>query len=328
MKKFAFAAALAALLGAGPTSSANAEVIDRIAARVNTQVITLSDLVRLMPVYLQVVGVSPERLRTAEGRNEVAIEFLDYLVDTQLLIADAATRELGVTDAEVNDYVEAQRARLRISAEEFAAELGAQGITIEDFREFMRGNLTRARLMQLDVSSQVTVSPEDIDREIAVLYPDGLVDTYITTSHVLVQLRQNATDADVAAAIAQADALRAEIVSGREFADVAAATNSDGSRNTGGRIGSFNIHDLDQDYVREALALDPGEISEPVRTQFGVHLILMHEIERRPVADADEIRARTEYDINAREAERQMGAYLRRLRDDAFVDVRMAVFEL
>jgi parvulin-like peptidyl-prolyl isomerase len=307
---------------------AAAEVVDRIAARVNDDIVTLSDLVRLMPVYLQVVGVDPSRLRSPEGRNDVAREFLDYLVDTNLLLADAETRELTVTDAEVEEYVEAQRARLGISLQAFAAELERQGILLDDFREFLRGNLTRARLMQLDVSSQITISAEDIDRELALVFPDGLYETRITTSHVLVPLLQNATDADVEAAFARIGELRAQIDAGRPFAEVAAEVNPDASRNTGGRIGTFDIQDLDRDYVRAALGVEAGEMTDPVRTAFGVHIILVHAIDRVPVPDAEEMRARVEYELTLREGERQMGAYLSRLRDDAFVEIRMTEFEL
>lgn len=330
MKSWLLSGLLTVACGAtlGAPSSAAAEVIDRIAARVNEHVVTLSDLVRLMPVYMQVVGVDPSRLRTSEGRDGVASELLGYLVDTHLLTADAEERGLGVTAIEVEEYLAAQRERLGISEAEFAAELEAQGVSMEDFREFMTGNLTRARILQLDVAALVDISDEEVDREVATLYPDGLVETFITTRHVLVQLTAGPSDEQVAAAMQRAADLRAEIVAGRPFEDVAAQVNPDASRGTGGRIGTFSTFDLDQDYVRAALALEPGEISDPVRTQFGVHLILLEALERRPVDDAEDIRARVAYELESREADRQMGAYLSRLRDDAFVEIRVTEFNL
>ena len=315
-------------LWALPVGVARAEIIDRVVAKVSATVVTQSDVIRFLPIYTQVVGVDPHLMQTQEGRNQLANNTVAYLVDAQLLLAEAAKRDLAVTDDDLNEYLNQQRERMQVTSEQFDELLGRDGIDPADFREFMRWNLTRQRLLQLEVVARVSVTEDEVDQEIKARYPDGLIDTYIDTSHILITLPPAATPEQKAEVLARLTTIRAAILSGESaFADVAAELNPDGSKNTGGHIGVFAVHELDPDYVRTALALDAGEISEPVLTQFGYHLIRLDGREQKAVPDADRIRETIRFELTDREASRQEGIFLERLRDDAFVEIVVHEFD-
>lgn len=314
-------------LVASSSASAEPEVIDRIAAVVNDTVITQTDLVRMLPIYAQVIGVDPSRFDSEEGRNAVAEEILEYLVVNQLLIDSARIRNLSVTDSEVEAYVTQQREAMGLTIVAFRQELEAGGIDLDDFRDFVRGNLTRVRMMQLDLAQSVAVSDEDVARAIASRYPDGLVDRYILTSHIIVGVPLSASIAEDEAARTRIDAIAARLADGESFEVIASLTNTDASRSTGGRLGRFRIDELDQDYVRAAMALEPGEISAPVRTQFGYHIIRLEALATEPVADAEEAEDRIRYELYAERSERQQDLYLERVRSQGFVEIRQTEFD-
>jgi len=305
-----------------------AEVIDQIVAKVNDHIITLTDVSRTIPIYMQVMGVDRQRVQTSQGRNVLANEVLQHLVDDRLMMDDAHRRELAVTQAEVDQYLREQRERLGFSAEEYEQQIAAQGLYIEDFREFIHGRLTRLRMMSVDVGTQVTITDEEIDQELAARYPDGLVEPYIATSHILVQLASGASpqQEDEAVQAIHAHALR--LAAGEAFETVAAEVNRDASRNTGGRIGRFRADQLDADYARAAMNLDVGEVSGPVRSQFGYHLIRLEAIEYREVDNADELRDRVHFELHTAASDRQQRVYLERLRSDGFVDIMVTDFGL
>lgn len=306
---------------------ARAEVIDRVAAVVNDTIVTQSDLVRMLPIYVQVVGVDPGRFDTEEGRDAVASELLEFLVVNQLLMDDARERNLAISDQEVESYVTQQRESMGLSLPDFRRELDAQGIDLDDFRDFVRGNLTRVRMMQLDLAQAVAVTDEDVQQALDSRYPDGLVERYIVTSHILISVPLGASDEVDAAARARIDDIAARLDAGESFETIASFTNPDASRSTGGRLGRFRIDELDQDYVRAAMALDPREISDPVRTQFGYHIIRLEEIETAPVADAAEMEDRIRYELYVERSERQQELYLQRVRSEGFVEVRITDFD-
>ena len=154
----------ACVLVAQPAQSDAREVVDRVIAVVNESIVTESDLIRFMPIYVQVMGVDPRRLETASARSELASELAEYLIVTALLIDDARARELSVVEGEIDAYVRQQRESMGLSLSEFRRELEGQGIELEDFRDFVRGNLTRVRLMQIDIGSLISVSEDDVER--------------------------------------------------------------------------------------------------------------------------------------------------------------------
>ncbi len=308
--------------------TAHAEIIDRVVARVDDEIVTLSDVARTVNVYRQVVGVPDSRIATEEGRREVALEIVDHLVERRLLIEEAEDAGVAVTDAEVEQYLAQQRASLGVSEAEFAAELRRTGIDLADFREFMHGWITRMRMIQLDVVAQVSISDDEVQAEIDRRYPEGYVEIYIETSHILVPVSEAASYEADQQALATIFDLQQQLRDGRPFEEIAREVNPDGTRNTGGRLGRFATRELVPEYSEAAIRLDIGEVSEPVRTPFGYHLIRLEGIERRAIEQPEGLAERIRFELHEAEVSRQEEVYLRRLRDDAFVEIVFTDFEL
>ncbi len=305
-------------------------VVDRIVARVNEDIVTLSDVIRFVPIYLQIIGtVDTASLQTVDGRNRLANDIANYLVDSKLVVENAREQQMGMSDAEVDAYLDNYIETLGMTRQQFSEALASEGVNFDDYREFMAMHLVRIQMIRSEVMGSVNISDEEVERVMAERYPDGLEDTYITTSHILVLVPAGAPAEVVDAATAQIATWRAEIAAGTStFEDIASANNPDASANTGGRIGTFAVGELDSTYTREAMALEIGTISEPVRTPFGVHLIRLDNLERRAVGDAARIRDMVAYELEEAEARRQEALYLNRFRQDAFVEILVTEFDL
>lgn len=110
----------------------------------------------------------------------------------------------------------------------------------------------------------------------------------VRARHILVKLPRTATDADKKAGFEQASELRKEILGGKDFAEVARASSDDpGSKNKGGELGWNEKTAWVPAFAQAAFNLPIGEVSEPVLTPFGFHLIQVEEkkpAEEKPVA--------------------------------------------
>ena len=319
----------ALLVGSGtvmPPTQARAEIIDRIAAVVNDDIITLSDVYRLMPIYIQFTGIDPSRLSTDEELDALASEVLNFLIDARLLASSAEERELGITESEIDQFVAQQYEAMGLTEPQFLLEMQRQGIEENDFREMIDAHLTRLRMVQLDVLSELSISDAEIDAVIDQRYPDGMNETFLSTSHILVVTPRGSSADDIIAAETRARELWDELQQTGDFAGIASRENADGSRNTGGRLGTFRSSELDQDYVRAALALAPEEISEPVRSQFGFHIIRLDGVERRPLDDAEAVRDQIYGELQAQYAEQRSEVYLERVRGQAYINVLITDF--
>jgi peptidyl-prolyl cis-trans isomerase SurA len=117
--------------------------------------------------------------------------------------------------------------------------------------------------------------------------------------------------------------LRERLLHGEDFAQAARAHSDDiGSAASGGDLGWVNPGQMVPEFEKAMDALKPGEISQPVTTQFGVHLIQVLARRERDVSrEREEADARNQ--IHARKADERYEQWLRQLRDEAYVDYRL-----
>ena len=298
-------------------------VIDRIMARVNDTIVTRSDLVRQLQVYLQVAArVDPSMLRTREGQEKMAQELLDYVIDTRLLMSRAQEEDTALSDEDLDAYLHNYRDSMGMTASQFRQALAQEGMEFDDYREFMRGYLTRMQMLRSGAAGDISVLDEEVDEALRDRYPDGYRQPYFTTSHILIVIPQGAPQSMVDEAWELLSNVRRQILSGETgFGDAALEYNADATRYREGEVGTFTLGELDPEYTRAALALEPGEISEPVRSQFGLHLIRLDDIEVRDIEDIDALRTRVQYELREEKVARAEKLWLQRLRETNFVQI-------
>ena len=139
--------------------------------------------------------------------------------------------------------------------------------------------------------------------------------------HILIRSGTDAASDD--AARARADALRTRIVAGEDFATVAMESSEDTSSNArGGDLGWFAANDFGPDFGSQLVPLQDGEVSQPFRTQAGWHLV-QKVASREGQVDDERRRAAVRESIGQRKMQDEWERYMRELRSEAYVDIRV-----
>jgi len=139
-------------------------------------------------------------------------------------------------------------------------------------------------------------------------------------SHILIRTSEVLSDAE---AESRLKGLRERIVLGNaDFAELAKAHSVDPSAAKGGELGWIYPGDTVPEFERAMNALAPGEISEPIRTPFGWHLIKVHERRQQDVSD-ERKRAMARAALRQRKAEEAFEDWIRQLRDSTYVEYRL-----
>ena len=143
--------------------------------------------------------------------------------------------------------------------------------------------------------------------------------TQTRARHILVKTSEVVSEDD---ARRRLEGLRERIVAGADFAELARLNSEDGTASRGGDLGWVYPGDTVPEFERAMSALAPGELSRPVRTPFGFHLI---RVEERRAADVSEERRRQQARMALRErkAEEAYQEWLRQLRDRTYVELRL-----
>lgn len=137
--------------------------------------------------------------------------------------------------------------------------------------------------------------------------------------HILIKLSEVVSDDD---AKTRMDRLKERLDNGADFAETARLNSEDGSASNGGDLGWVNPGDTVQQFEKAMNALQPGQISEPVRSPFGWHIIQVVERRKQDMSrEAARLKARQE--IRARKSDEAYQDWVRELRDRAYVEVHL-----
>lgn len=137
--------------------------------------------------------------------------------------------------------------------------------------------------------------------------------------HILIKLSEVVSESEAKHKI---EVIRERIVNGTAFEEMARQYSEDGSASNGGDLGWVNPGDTVPAFEREMSALEPNQVSQPVQTPFGWHIIQVLERRKEDMTQqATRLKARQE--IRARKAEEAYNDWIREMRDRAYVDLRL-----
>jgi peptidyl-prolyl cis-trans isomerase SurA len=263
-----------------------AEDVDRIVAVVGHHIILDSELESQLTLAAtqQQIDLSQPGLK-----DELRADLLDQMISDRLMLIQAERDTLiTVSDPEVERELDTHLERIQSqfpSPEDFYKQLAAEGLSLPElrrrYRREVRNQLLKQRLIQSRVRD-VEVSAPEVDafyNEFKDSLPDQVAAVHLQTILIKVEVSRHTLDS----VQAFASLIRDSIEAGASFADMARRYSSDGSAESGGDLGWFGRKVMVPEFERAAFGLAVGEISGPVKTQFGYHLISCLEREREKV---------------------------------------------
>jgi peptidyl-prolyl cis-trans isomerase SurA len=137
--------------------------------------------------------------------------------------------------------------------------------------------------------------------------------------HILIKLTEVVSEKD---GKRKMDGIKERLDNGTKFEDMARQYSDDGSANSGGDLGWVNPGDTVPPFEQAMNALAPGEISAPVKSPFGWHIIQVIE-RRKQDMTKESARLKARQEIRARKSEEAYQDWIRELRDRAFVELRL-----
>jgi peptidyl-prolyl cis-trans isomerase D len=207
------------------------------------------------------------------------------------LTADRFRSQVMVTDADVTAYYDSRKAEYRV------------------------GEQRRIKYLLLDrdqARQKVAVPPSDIQR-----YYNDNIQQYQTPEQVRARhILLNTGGKDEAAVRKQAEGLLAQIKGGADFAALAQKVSEDeGSKTTGGDLGFFGRGRMVPEFENAAFSMEPGQVSDLVKSQFGFHIIKVEEKRAAATQTLDEVRPQIQQTLTMQIADQQITDRARQLEE-------------
>lgn len=257
------AAVLTAAVAAGGIAAWWARQVPRVAATVNGEPIYAREVDRYVREIGARFGVDFSKADAARQRQEVARSVLEQLIERTLILQEARRTGRLASDAAVEDRLRKIAASFP-SLQDFERTLTEQGISRTELQERVRFELTVRRIVE---DLKVPSPTEQEARAYFEAHRQAFDEPErVRVRHVLVR-----TEAEARVALAR-------LRRGEPFAKVAKDLSQDpGTRDRGGEVGLVAPGQTLPDFERVAFSLKPGELSEPVRTAFGYHIVQVTE---------------------------------------------------
>ncbi|WP_030073816.1 peptidylprolyl isomerase [Halomonas alkaliantarctica] len=299
--------------------STQRQMLDSVVAVVNDGVIMRSELDDRIA---QVEQQAQSQGGNLPPRSQLAQQVLERMVMDEIQLQMAREANLSVDDTELNRQLRTIAESNGMTLDEFADAVEADGMTLADVREEVRREMLMRQVQQRQISQRVNVSDRDVDRFLS-QQPSQQGQAFIEETrarHVLVELTPTRNENQ---ARARAEQARQRLQQGAGFSSVAREFSDDrGSAMNGGELGWVRPGQTVPAFEEAMGSLNTNQLSEPVRSQFGYHVIEVLERRRQDVTEESR-REQVRQAIFQRRANEELQTWQREMREQAFVDIRL-----
>lgn len=219
----------------------------------------------------------------AEGLKQLKEMVLDSLADEMYGLQKAEELKVVPTDADLTAEVDKtykEEVEAAGGEETFTKQMEAMKYTIDDFKETVRRQIIISKLYD-HVVKDITVTDEEINK----YYQENLYDyttqpNTMNLSHIIVATEDEALK------------IKDEYDAGKSFEDLAKQYGTDGTKDAGGLLGDieYNAENMDKTFLEYAKLVPEGMVSQPVKTQFGWHLIKCNKRTEYPAKPLSEVK--------------------------------------
>jgi peptidyl-prolyl cis-trans isomerase SurA len=229
-------------------------MLDRIAAIVNDGIVLKSELDAQMDAVTKRLQEQKVEL---PSQSVLRQQVLDRLILQEIESQRAKRVGLTISDEQLNGALQEIAQRNKIPFDQLPTALEAQGVDYKQYRESMRKELTLSTLRQRDVIAHINVSPHEMEQYIARQESTAANDEF-NVSHILLSLPAAATPQ-------------------QDFGQLAIANSNSQTALDGGQLGWRKGSQMPEFILALVTKMKPGEVSEPVRTPSGFHIVKLNE---------------------------------------------------
>lgn len=308
---------LFALLVATPS---HAEIVEKTVAIVNSELVLESDfkdLVKRIPKQ----GMVDESLlfdKPATSLNGNRKAQLDYLINEKILQSEIKRLNLTVTNDRVESELKEMARKNQVSETELAKVIQQQGVSMDDYRRFLKDSIEKRSLMDAEIISKLRISDEDALNEYLKTNPNNRpsIDEF-SVSHIFFNPKKGGAEAS----IKRAETVLGKLRSGENFENLAQQFSEDPNFSTGGALGTFKSGDFLPEIEEAISSLKVNETTPIVKSRMGFHIVKL--TGKKLTTDPKFERAKDKIKAQLLEAsfKRQLKNWLQSKRDESFIRI-------
>lgn len=315
---------------ATPLQLQAAQLVDKVVAVVNNEIITLSELNEEGKTVFQRVAATTPADQLEDTLMHAREDVLDSLIDKRLIAQKASENHIQVSDAEVTSAFESTMQRNRITREQLLAKLEEAGLDEATYRSTLRSQILQSKLVGAEVHSKIVITEDMIQAH----YRNQFTSKIANGAYYLLQMgfswdapvessdNAAALYANKADAQKRAERIRNLVVAGQDFGELARKYSDLPSAEDGGDLGTFLLDDMAADMKDAVADLKNGEVSEIIETPAGYQFFKVLSAGEDAVVEKapyESVREEIRNALFEAEAEKTYNEWVRDLKNKAYI---------
>ncbi len=289
----------------------HSEVVDKIIAIVNDDIITLKEVEGYVHVEKKNQYTSvDEYLRNIELKQK-----LDFFISALLIKQQAKKLKIDVSDKEVEAIIEDIKKQNLITELELKEQLKKDNITYDNFAEGIKMNVLRSRVLTRAISPEVLVTDAML-KDYYEKHKDDFRDTEYHLKQIFVSGQRNDGNRRALAAYKLLE-------QGKAFEDVAREFSDDPSAKQGGDIGFVKVEELLAPLKESLKLLVPNTHTNVVQTPYGFHILKIIELKKTDLPPFEALKDKIHERIVLQESEKRYNEYINKLRQSSYIEVKI-----
>lgn len=291
---------------------AHGDVIERVIARVNGQIVTLSEFEARQMAAVQAARVPDAEVEAFLRQNNAKL--LEEAMEELLLVDRAVALGLKLRPEYLDQVIEDIKKEQNItSEEELLAQLKREGLTKEALRRNIERSVIVRQVRARDVDPKAQVTEADVRNEYE--HRKGADFTRRATVHLMEIVVKGEGSA------AAANAVVARLKKGEDFEAIAREVSMSASKAAGGDLGRVEPADLNPALSAAIADLRPGEVSAPVSVEGGYWILKVRERMADEVTGFDQVKEKIQEELTRTRFEKVYGDYIAELKKNAVYTV-------
>jgi peptidyl-prolyl cis-trans isomerase SurA len=301
--------------------AAEPEVIDGVAAVVNADVITFSQVQEVSNPRERTLREQLTGVELVEKIKEARLAALNDLIDRQLIIQEFKKKKFTIPEYVIEDEVQ------RIIREEFGGDrqaflrtLNAQGYTINKFRDAQRDKVIVGAMRQSNIKGTFSATPQQVQA-----YYDANKNEFATPEQLklrMIVLNADPLDANSADSTRKmADEIQNKVKAGADFATMAKTYSMDGTAESGGDWGMIDRKTLNQQLTDLAFSLSPGEVSQVAQIGDSFYILFCESKKTSSFIPLPEVRDGIEKKLEQVQRQKATQKWIDSLREKAYIKI-------
>ena len=296
-----------------------AQVIDRIVAKVNDEIITFSELEKVVFSMEKVnTGDESEKRRIF---NKAKKNVLNKIIEQKLQLHYAKLNRLEASKNDIDNAIEDIKTKNNFSDELFKTTLEREGLTFKIYRDSLKQQITLSRVLNAEVRSRIKINEKEVKSYYLKNKKKFLKPLEIKAYHIIFVVSDKDTKAKTMKQKKKALRVLKLARKGDDFIELARTHSEGPSKNSGGDLGWVKKGAMISSFEDAAFSLRKGEISGLVKTDYGYHIIKVVDRRKAKNGTLDEARDEIKNVLFKNKYEDIYDKWMGELKKNAFIEV-------